>query len=115
MDTLDLVLTNDNVGESGAVSQREDGVGVTAFSLTSAADTTAVGLEATVEGATDLLGLGEGLSTLGGGDGESVALVKAEEVVWSLVGRGSRGGGGESQDGSSDGSLHVDGSWFRSW
>lgn len=115
VDTLNLVLANDDVLKSGTVSQREDGVRVTALSLTSAADTTAVGLEATVERAGNLLGLGESLSAGGGGDGESGALVEAEEVVGGLVGRDGSGGGGESQDGSSDGSLHVDGCWVGSW
>ena len=114
VDTLNLVLANDDVLESGTVSQREDSVRVTALSLTSAADTTAVSLEATVEGASDLLWLAEGLSAGRGRDGESGALVQAEKVVGSLVGGASSGGGGESQDGSSDGSLHVDGSWVES-
>ena len=98
-----------HVLESGTVGEREDGVRVTALSLTSAADTTAVGLQATVEGASDLLGLREGLCTIGGGNGDGSTLGEAGERSGSLVRRAGSGNGGESQDGSSDGGLHVDG------
>lgn len=98
-----------HVLESGTVGEREDGVRITALSLTSAADTTTVGLEATVEGASDLLGLREGLGTLGGGNGDGGALGEAGERGGSLVRGAGSGNGGEGQDGSSDGSLHVDG------
>ena len=49
MDALDLILANDDVAECGTISEREDSIRIAALSLTSAADTTAVGFEATVE------------------------------------------------------------------
>lgn len=85
MDTLNLVLANDDIGESSTIGQREDSVGVAALSLTSAADTTAVGLEATVEAARDLLGFREGFGACGGRDSKSGTLVKAKEVLGGLV------------------------------
>ncbi|KAJ8116580.1 hypothetical protein OPT61_g2028 [Boeremia exigua] len=109
VDTLNLVLADDDVLESGTVSQREDGVRIATLGLTSAADTTAVGLQATVEGARDLLDFLEGLGALAGGDGDAGALGQAGEAARSLVGGAGGGHGGESQDGSSDGSLHFDG------
>jgi|SRR5690242_3020862 len=109
VDTLNLVLANDDVLERSTVSKVEDGVGVTTLSLTGAANTTAVGLEATVKGAGNLLGLGEGLSALAGGDRDAGALGQAGKAAGSLVGRAGGSHGGESQDGSSDGSLHFDG------
>ena len=96
-----------HVLESGTVREREDGVRITALSLTSAADTTAVGLEATIEGASNLLGLRKGLGTLRGGNGDGSALGEAGERGGSLVRGAGSGNGGKSQDGSSDGSLHV--------
>jgi hypothetical protein len=108
VDTLNLVLSNDDVLESTSVLDQEDGVLVATLSLTSAANTTAVGLHATIEGAADRLGGLEGNGTLGGGNGEGSALAKGE----SLAGGGdSRAGGGEASGGSNDGNgeLHGDG------
>lgn len=109
MDTLDLVLTNDDVLQCCAISEAEDRIGVATLSLTSAADTTAVGLKTTVEGAGNLLGLLEGLGAIAGGDGDAGALGQAGKAARSLVGRTGSGHGGESQDGGSNGSLHFDG------
>lgn len=115
VNAFDLVLANDDVTECGTVSERKDSVRIAALSLTSAADATAIGLEATVERASDHLGLGEGLSTLGGRDGDSSTLGETGKAFGGLVGGAGRGSSGESQDGSSDRSLHVDGSWVGSW
>jgi hypothetical protein len=101
--------------ECGTVGEREDGVRVTALSLTSAADTTAIGLESTVESASDLLGFREGLSTSGGWNGDGSALGKAGEGGGSFVGGAGSGSGGESQEESSDGSLHLAGYRVGSW
>jgi hypothetical protein len=65
VDALDLVSANDQVLKSGAVLELEDGVVVTALGLSSALDTTAVGLHATIEGARDDLGLLVGDGALG--------------------------------------------------
>lgn len=48
VDALDLVGTNDNVLEGGAVLELEDGVLVAAFGLAGALDATTVGLHATL-------------------------------------------------------------------
>lgn len=69
MDTLDLVLADDGVLQRGTVFEDEDGVRVTALCLARARDATAVGLEATVEGAGDGLGGAVGDAALGRGDG----------------------------------------------
>jgi len=71
VDALNLVGTNDDVLEGGTVLELEDGVLVTALSLASALDTTAVGLHAAIEGAGDDLGLLVGDRALGGGDVEA--------------------------------------------
>jgi hypothetical protein len=98
VDTLDLVGTDDDVLEGGTVLELEDGVLVTALSLASALDTTAVSLETTVEGALDNLGGLVGDGALGGGD------VEAEAALNDLGSRGSRGANGESaEEGGSDG------------
>ena len=99
VDTLDLVGTDDDVLEGGTVLELEHGVLVAALSLTSALDTTAVGLEATVEGALDDLGGLVGDGALGSGN------VEAEAALNDLRSRGSRGADGESAEkGGSDGS-----------
>ncbi|GJC81412.1 hypothetical protein ColLi_04251 [Colletotrichum liriopes] len=114
VDTLDLVGTNDGVLEGSAVVEDEDGVLVAALSLTSALDATAVGLQATIEGAGDSLGSLVGDGALGGGDGERGTLLDGAEVV----GAGLSAGGGESsggRDGSDDsGELHFEsGGWLK--
>jgi len=108
VDTLDLVLSNDGVLESTTVLDDEDGVLVATLSLTSAADTTAVGLHATIKGAADSLRSFKGNRSLGGGDGERGALGKGEGIVG---GGGSRASGGEARSGGNDGDgeLHFDG------
>jgi hypothetical protein len=68
VDALDLVSANDQVLKSGAVLELEDGVAVTALGLSSALDTTAVGLHATIEGARDADG--ESTKKGGGDEGE---------------------------------------------
>jgi hypothetical protein len=78
VNTLVLVLANDGVLEGSTVSEKEDSVGVTAFGLTTALDTTAVGLVATVEGAGDGLGGLVGDGALAGGDGEGRRGTSAE-------------------------------------
>lgn len=48
VDALDLVGTDDNILESGAVLELEDGVLVTTFGLAGTLDATTVGLHATL-------------------------------------------------------------------
>lgn len=50
MDALNLVGTDDDVGESGAVLELEDGVGVAALRLAGAGDTAVDHHHAAVEG-----------------------------------------------------------------
>ena len=108
MDTLDLVLSNDGVLESTTVLDDEDSVLVATLSLTSAADTTAIGLHATIEGTTDSLSSLKGNGSLGGWDGERGALGKGESIGG---GGGSRASDGEARGSSNDGNgeLHFDG------
>lgn len=58
VDTLDLVGSDDDVGELGALLEDEDGVRVTTFGLASAGDTAVESLHATIEGGTSGDGLG---------------------------------------------------------
>lgn len=112
MDTLDLVLANDDVLESTTVLDHEDSVLVTTLDLTSAADTTAVGLHASIKSTADLLRGLESDGTLGGRDREGSTLAKSKDIV----GSGSRrGGGSKASDGGngSDGELHCDGNFSR--
>lgn len=109
MDTLDLVLADDGVLQGGAVLEDEDGVGVAALRLASAGDATAVGLQATVEGAGDGLGRLVGDAALGRGDGQGRALLEVEEVVGRLGGRAGGDGGHEGEHGGNDGELHFEG------
>lgn len=110
MNTLDLVLANDSVLKSGTVRKLEDSISVTAFRLTSALDTTTVGLHATIENTGDLLGLLVGDRALGGGDREGSTLLELEELGGggALNGRSSNRGANEGEDGGSDGELHFD-------
>ena len=107
VDTLNLVLANDDVLKSTAVLDHEDGVLVTTLDLASAANTTAVGLHATIKHTADLLGCLEGDGTLGGRDGKGSTLAKSEGIVRSGNGRASSG---EASSGSNDGDgeLHGD-------
>lgn len=108
VNTLNLVFSNDHVLQRSSVCNAEDCIGVTALSLASAAYTTAVGLEITVEGAGDHLRRREGHSAVSGGNGNGGAIGDTGAAERRLGGRAGVGHGGESQDGSSDGSLHSD-------
>ena len=126
MDTFDLVLADNDVLKRGAIGKDEDSVRIVTLSLASAGNAAAVGLKTTVERARDLHSGLESLGTSGGGDGERGTLghalmelvyasqairqrgLRTEEVLWRRFGRASSGKDGESQDGGSDGTLHVD-------
>lgn len=107
VDTLDLVLANDGVLEGTAVLDDKDGVRVATLSLTSAGNTTAVGLETTVEGTRDGLGLGELDIALGAGDRDAGALLHGESLSRSRSGRAGGDGGHEGGNSGEDGELHV--------
>jgi hypothetical protein len=127
MNTFDLVLADNGVLERGAIGKDKDSVRVVTLNLAGAGNATAVGLKTTVERAGDLHGGLESLGAGGGGDGERGTLGHAlmelvyasgvvrllglltEEVGWCLLRWTSSGKGGESQDGGSDRTLHVDG------
>jgi hypothetical protein len=110
VDTLDLVLADDGVLESGTVLELEDGVRVAALDLTGARGATAVGLHAAIEDAGDDLNGLVGDGALGGRDGEAGALVEAEKPGGSVGSRASGDGCDKRGDGeSSDGELHDDG------
>lgn len=108
VDTLNLVLADDGVLQGTAGLDGEDGIRVTALILTSALDTTAVGLHATVKGARDDVRRLVGDGALGGWDGESGTLVQVE-ACRSGGSRASGDGGHEGGDGGSDGDgeLHF--------
>jgi hypothetical protein len=53
--TLDLVGTDNRVFERRSVFENEDGVRIATLDLTSAGNTAAVGLQATIKGTGDLL------------------------------------------------------------
>ena len=100
-------LANDGVLKGTAVGDDEDGVLVTTLSLTSAGNTTAVGLKTTVEDTTDLLGLLVGDSALGLGDGDGSTLLHGESLSRSGSGRAGGNGGHEGSDSGDDGELHF--------
>lgn len=110
VDTLDLIGTNDSVLESGAVLEDEDSITVTALNLTSALDTSAVSLHATVESTGDVLDLLVGNAALGGGDGKGGTLLESAHGVGGNSALGSGDGGGGEKAGEDDGELHFDGS-----
>lgn len=99
---LDLIRADNSVLERRAVLEDENGVRITALVLAGALDATAVGLHATVEGAGDGFGCIVGDGALGCGNGQRGALQEVEEVFRGLGRRRRSGGGGKSQDGSSD-------------
>lgn len=99
VDTLDLVGANDGVLQGGAVLKDENGIAVTTLGLTSALDTTAVGLQTTVEGAGDGLGRAVLDGALGGGDGEART---ANKLLRGSVEVGRGGEGGSRQEGKED-------------
>ena len=107
VDTLDLVLADDGVLEGTAVLDDEDGVRVATLGLTSARNTTAVGLETTVESAGDGLGLGKLDSALRAGDRNAGTLLHSESLSRSGSGRAGGDGGHEGSDSGEDGELHV--------
>lgn len=115
MNALDLIFANDGVLEGTASLDDEDSIGVTTLRLTSAGDTTTVGLQATIEGTRDLVGLLVGDRALGSRDGQRGALVQAEEGVGSSGSWASSNGGHKGGDRGSDGKseLHFDDCWDR--
>jgi len=111
--TFNLILANDGVGESSAVGEDEDSIRITSLSLSSAADTTSVGLHSTVECPRDRFGGLVGHAALGGRDREAGALLHGEDIVGGRSWGGDRGSG-KSQDGGDDGVLHFEG-WLSDW
>jgi hypothetical protein len=105
VNTLVLVFTNDGVLEGSAVSEKEDSVSVTAFGLTTALDTTAVGLVATVEGAGDGLGSLVGDGALAGRDGEGRGSTSAEGTHALSSGEGEEAG-------EDDGGVEMHDCWW---
>lgn len=108
VNTLDLVSANDGVLEGGTVLEDEDSIGVTALSLASALDATAVGLHATVKGAGDVLDLLVGDGSLGGGDGERSTLLEGAHGVRGDIALGSGDGSGGEEAGEEDRELHFE-------
>lgn len=113
MNTLDLIFANNGVLESTAALDEEDSIGITTLSLSSAADTTSIGLHATVEGSTDFLDLLVGDTALGGGDWDiGAANQSSSDFSHGTIGeRTGSNRGHEDRDGSGDGELHV-GDWM---
>lgn len=113
VDTLDLVLADDGILERSTVLEEENGIGVTSLFLTGAADTTAIGLHATIESARDALSLLVGDATLGGRNRESSPLLEGVEEVGRghVNSRGGIDGGHEGKDGGSSSELHCGGCW----
>lgn len=108
MDTLNLVLANNGVLEGTAGLDNEDSISTATLSLASARFATAIGLQATIEGAADSLGSLQGNRALGSRDGKASALVKAEELSGSGGSRASGDSGHKGSDRGGDGELHVD-------
>ena len=102
-----LAFANDGVLEGTAVLDDEDGVRVATLSLTSAGNTTAVGLKTTVEGTGDGLGLLVGDRALGLGDGDGGTLLHSESLSRGGSGRAGGNGGHEGSDSGDDGELHF--------
>jgi hypothetical protein len=104
-------LSDDGVLEGTAVLDDEDGVRVATLSLTSAGNTTAVGLKTTVESARDSLGLLVGDRALGLGNGDGGTLAHGESLSRGGSGGAGSNGGHEGSDSGDDGELHFD-SWL---
>lgn len=103
VDTLSLVLADDGVLQGGAVGEDEDGGVLTSFGLAGAVDVAAaVGLEASVEGAGDLLRGVVVNNTSGGWD------VEVEGTTEDPASRRGGGRGGEKGE-----SLETHGVWFE--
>lgn len=94
VDTLVLVLANDGVLEGSTVLEDEDGITVLALSLTTALNTTAVGLVTTIEGSGDGLGVIVRDGTLTGRDGEAARGTSAKGT--HSLGSSQREGGGNN-------------------
>jgi hypothetical protein len=127
VNSFNLVFSDDGVLERGTIGKDEDSIGVASLCLTSAGDAATISLETTVESARDLHSLLESLGASGDRNGERStlghALMKSvyvsqavrswalltKEVLWGRLGWAGRCVGSESQDGSNDRSLHVDG------
>lgn len=103
-------LSDDGVLEGTTVLDDEDGVSVATLSLTTAGNTTAVGLKTTVEGAGDSLGLLVGNGAFGLGDGDGSTLAHGESLSRGGSSRASGNGGHEGGDSGDNGELHFDGS-----
>jgi hypothetical protein len=103
MYAFDLVFADDGVLKGSAVLDEKDSIRVATFSLTSAADTAAVGLHATVEYTRYLLRFLIGDGALGSGNGKGSALVEVEEIVGSGGSRAGGDGSHKSSGGGSDG------------
>lgn len=88
--------------------QDKDGIRIITLVLASARHTTAVGLQATIEGARDRLGSLVGDGALGCRDGKGGTLLKNTKVVRAnFSGRGGKDdGSAEDSEGSSE--LHLD-------
>lgn len=110
MDTLDLVGADDGVLEGSTVLQDEDGVRVATLLLTSAGNTTAVGLVATIVLAIDLLGGVESDRSLRVGDGEVRTADKVLAESLGLNGRDDARGGEERKKSLGQ---HCDCGWWR--
>ena len=109
LETSWLTFADNGVLEGTAVLDDEDGVRVATLSLTSAADTTAVGLHATIEGARDGLSLLVGDRALGAGDRNGGALLHGEGISRGGDGRAGGDRGREGSNSGDDSELHVDG------
>jgi hypothetical protein len=105
-------LSDDGVLEGTAVLDEEDSVSVATLGLTSAGNTTAVGLQATVESTLDNHRGLVGDRALGGRDWDRGALAKASEASGSRGSRASNDGSGEGSDSGDDSELHFGGCWW---
>jgi hypothetical protein len=102
-------LSDDGVLEGTAVLDEEDSVSVATLGLTSAGNTTAVGLETTVEGTRDGLSLLVGNGALGLGDGDGSTLAHGKSLSRGGSSRAGGNGGHEGSDSGDDSELHFDG------
>jgi len=79
VNTLNLILSDDDVAERTSILDDEDSVRVATLILTSAGNAAAVSLHSAIE-VGDLHGLGQSFAALGRRDGERSALREGEEV-----------------------------------
>lgn len=96
VDTLILVLANDDVAQDATLFNNEDGVALSTLRLATALDATAECLHFTIEGlaSSDILGLIEGNGSRGCGEREGEALLE-------VVGAGEGGGEEREEEGGS--------------